>query len=117
MDFPGLESVPVIAISLISLSLIIAVHIVVISRWSGRVDASLEAILRQPSQWQRDMTTTASAIRAEIAGGIAGLKAEQNILAEEVKKLRESRHVIDGSVQRHEGAIRSIESLLRERER
>ncbi len=69
-----------IVISLVGLIIVIAVHIAVIARWSGRIDGYM----------------------VSMEGRMA--KAETEIL-----RLRDARHMADGTLQRHEGMLREFE--------
>lgn len=98
-----------IIVALVGLILVVVTHIFIIARWSGRVDGSLDAILRQPNMWTNDLTAAAASIRAEMAAAVAGLKAESAIMSEEIKQLRNARHAADGTIMRHEGTLKSLE--------
>ena len=69
-----------IVVSIIGLIVVICVHIVVIARWSGKIDGYILA---------------ASATFARID--------------HEIEKLRSARHIQDGILQRHEGVLREFE--------
>lgn len=101
-----------IIISLITLILVVIGHIFVMARWSGRVDANLEAILRQPAAWNQDLSNTATALRTEISTQVASFRGELAIYVEETKKLREARHIADGIIQRHEGKFQNYDRAI-----
>lgn len=71
-------------VSIIGLIIIIAVHIVVIARWSGQIDGYLRAAT---DNFHR--------------------------IDEEIKALRIARHDADGTIQLHSGAIRNLELMQR----
>ena len=69
-----------IVISIIGLIVVICVHIVVIARWSGKID-----------------------------GFITAFAANFARIENEVEKLRAARHIQEGTLQRHEGLLREFE--------
>ena len=69
-----------IVISLVGLIIVIAVHIAVIARWSGRIDGYM-------------LSMDGRMTKAEL----------------EIIRLRDARHLADGAIQRHEGMLREFE--------
>ncbi len=102
----------VISIALVSLTIVIIGHIFVIARWSGRVDARLEDILRQPGAWSSDLTAMGMAIRAELTTQIGALRAELSIWSDEVKRLRDARHSADGQIQILNGKVQAYDRIM-----
>ncbi len=101
-----------IVIPLVSLIVLMAGHIVGMARWSGKVDTVLAQILTQPAQWSNELTSTAVALRLEIASQVAAIRVQIEAIQAEIKVLREARHETDGTVMRHEGSLREMEKLL-----
>lgn len=66
-----------VVISLIGLMIIVGVHIAVIARWSGKIDGFITSALDRIE-------------RSE----------------DEIERLRDARHSIDGTLQRHEGLLK-----------
>ena len=69
-----------IVVSIIGLIVVICVHIVVIARWSGKID-----------------------------GYILAASEHFGRIDHELEKLRAARHDQEGRLQRHEGALRQLE--------
>ena len=69
-----------IVVSIIGLIVVICVHIVVIARWSGKID-----------------------------GYILAASERFNRIDDEIDRLRVSRHDQEGRLQRHEGALNELE--------
>lgn len=109
---PADSSMLIVIITLIGLVIAVATHIFVIARWSGRVDASLEAILRQPQAWTDALNAAANSVRSEIAAKEASIRAELAIWVGETKALRDARHMADGMLMRHDGQIGEITRAL-----
>lgn len=101
-----------IIISLVTLIVVVIGHIFVMARWSGKVDARLEEILRQPGMWTTDLTNAANALRAEQAAAVSSLRGELSIYAKETEALRTARHQADGILQRHEGQLTAISRTI-----
>ena len=71
-----------LVVALIGLIVVITVHIVVIARWSGKIDGYIQATAER-----------LSSVDAEI------------------RRLRDARHEADGKIARHEGLLREMRSL------
>lgn len=69
-----------IVVSIIGLIIVICVHIVVIARWSGKID-----------------------------GYILAASEHFHRIDAEIEKLRMARHDQDGRIQRHEGVLKDME--------
>ena len=68
-----------VVVALIGLIIIIAVHISIIARWSGRIDAFMQ-----------------------------GVREDFERVEHEIARLRDARHVADGTLQRHDAMIREL---------
>ena len=68
-----------VTVALFGLIIVIGVHIAVIARWSGKID-----------------------------GFIIATMARISTVENEVTRLRDARHVADGILQRHDGAIEEL---------
>lgn len=98
-----------IVISLIALTITMVSHIFVIARWSGRVDARLEEILKQPTNWATDLTTTTASLHNEMTAMSVAFQAKLDVWTDEVKRLRDARHTADGKIQIHEGRLQAYD--------
>jgi hypothetical protein len=103
---------PMIVLALISLTVVIIGHIFIIARWSGKVDAQLEEILKQPTNWVADLNAMGSSLRNDLSSQTGGLRAELAMWAAEVQRLRDARHNADGKIQIHEGKFQSYDRIL-----
>lgn len=72
-----------VIVACLGLTIVIAVHIVVIARWSGRID-----------------------------GYITSNAERMNTMDVEIRRLRDARHEADGKIQRQEGMLREMQRLF-----
>lgn len=94
-----------VSIPLIGLIVAMTMHIVIMARWSGKVDANLAQIMTQPAQAQAALQAMGEVWRNELIALRAEIKVKLDFLESEVKSLRDVRHELGNKVAVHEGQL------------